>query len=82
MSTRANTSVPDLVKALKDDDWQVRNQAAMSLGLMGPEAKAAVPSLIDVLQGDDKIHPQSCSQSSWANWSGGQGRDPGTDQSP
>src|SRR5262245_7620930 len=48
------TAVPDLIKALEDDDWQVRNQAAVALGVIGPEAKAAVPALITVLQAEDK----------------------------
>src|SRR5262245_50409380 len=47
-------AVPDLIKALEDEDWEVRNQAAVALGVIGPEAKAAVPALIDVLQGEDK----------------------------
>jgi HEAT repeat protein len=33
---------------------QVRHQAAVVLGAIGPEAKAAVPALIDVLQQEDK----------------------------
>jgi HEAT repeat protein len=47
-------AVPDLIQALKDQDWQVRNQAAVALGVIGPEAKTAVPALIDALQAEDK----------------------------
>ena len=47
-------AVPELINALKDDDWQIRNQAAVVLGTIGPEAKAAVPALIDVLGEEDK----------------------------
>jgi hypothetical protein len=41
-------------RALNDDDWHIRTQAAEALGALGPEAKAAVPALIDVLQDEDK----------------------------
>jgi hypothetical protein len=34
-------AVPDLVKALKDEDWRVRESAAEALGKIGPHAKAA-----------------------------------------
>src|SRR5262245_27068730 len=54
LSRLGQTAVAELIKALKDDDWQVRNQAAVALGAIGPEAKAAVPALIDVLQEEDK----------------------------
>src|SRR5215471_2753189 len=54
LSRLGQAAVPELLKALKDDDWQVRNQAAVVLGAIGPEAKAAVPALMDVLQEDDK----------------------------
>jgi hypothetical protein len=46
--------VPDLVRALRDEAWQVRNQAAVALGAIGPEAKDAVPALGEVLQEEDK----------------------------
>src|SRR5262249_49934949 len=54
LSRLGQAAVPELIKALKDDDWQVRNQAAVALGAIGPQAKAAVPALIDVLQEEDK----------------------------
>jgi NADH dehydrogenase len=54
LSRLGQSAVPELIKALKDDNWQVRNQAAVALGAIGPEAKAAVPALIDVLQDEDR----------------------------
>src|SRR5262245_6283433 len=54
LSRLGQAAVPELIEALKDDDWQVRNQAAEVLGVIGPDAKAAVPALIDVLQEEDK----------------------------
>jgi hypothetical protein len=54
LSGMGQAAVPELIKALKDDDWQVRNQAAVALGAIGPEAKAAVPALVEVLQDEDK----------------------------
>src|SRR5262249_12380244 len=48
------SAVPDLIGAMKDDDWDVRNQAVTSLGDIGPEARAGVPALIDALQEEDK----------------------------
>src|SRR5262249_2216139 len=38
-------AVPGLIAALKDEDTVVRWQAALALGLIGPEAKEAVPAL-------------------------------------
>ena len=46
-------AVAQIIKALRED-WQMRNQAAVALGLIGPEARAAVPLLIDALQDEDK----------------------------
>jgi HEAT repeat protein len=41
--------VTALIKQLKDDDIEMRNNAARALALFGPDAKAAVPTLIAVL---------------------------------
>lgn len=41
-------AVPQLLQALKDERWQVREHAADILGLIADEA--AIPFLIDVLQ--------------------------------
>ena len=46
----AASSVPDLVDALKDGDFDVRWYAAMALGKIGPPAQAAVPFLVTLLQ--------------------------------
>ena len=43
-------SVEDLIKALKDEDSEVRLNAAVTLGKMGPKAKAAVPALIKAVE--------------------------------
>src|SRR5262245_56751688 len=48
------TAVPELIGALKDEEWQARTGAAVALGLIGPEAKAAVPALIEALLEEDK----------------------------
>ena len=37
--------MPALIEALKDKSGEVRLQAAQSLGLIGPDAKYAVPAL-------------------------------------
>jgi RNA polymerase sigma factor (sigma-70 family) len=42
--------VTALIKQLKDDDIQVHTQAANALALFGPDAKAAVPTLIKFLR--------------------------------
>ena len=38
-------SIPDLIKALSDEDKDVRAEAAVALAIIGPEAKDAVPEL-------------------------------------
>jgi NADH dehydrogenase len=54
LSRLGQAAVPELITALKDSDWHIRNQAAVALGAIGPTAKEAVPALIDVLQEQDK----------------------------
>jgi NADH dehydrogenase len=54
LSRLGPAAVPKLIDGLKDDDWQIRNQAAVVLGTIGPAAKAAVPALVDALQDEDK----------------------------
>ena len=42
--------MPALIAAVKGDaDWGVREQAANSLGAIGPKASAAIPTLMYVL---------------------------------
>ena len=43
-------AVPDLVEALKDEDWRVREVAAETLGKIGTHAKSAVPVLSNVMK--------------------------------
>ena len=45
--------MPALIEALKDDDNEVRRNAASALGRIGPAAEAAVPALIEALKDDD-----------------------------
>jgi HEAT repeat protein len=42
-----------LGKALKDDDESVRYRVARALGHIGPDAKAAIPALIEALKEPD-----------------------------
>jgi len=43
-------AVPALIQAVRNDaDWDVREQAANSLGALGPKASAAVPHLMHIL---------------------------------
>jgi HEAT repeat protein len=44
-------AVPVLIELLGDSDELVRNGAAVSLGEIGPDAKAAVPALLNVRDG-------------------------------
>jgi len=42
--------VPALINAVRNDqDWDVREQVANSLGSIGPKAAAAVPHLLHIL---------------------------------
>jgi HEAT repeat protein len=46
----AAEAVPDLVRALRDEELRVRWFAAEAVGLIGPDAKAAVPALVEALR--------------------------------
>jgi len=48
------SSVPTLIKALGDNESEVRMNAAEALGRIGPEAKEAVPALIRALDDSDE----------------------------
>jgi HEAT repeat protein len=37
--------VPALTEALRSEPWTVQRQAAIALGRIGPEARAALPAL-------------------------------------
>lgn len=41
------------IEALKDMDWRARANAARSIGEIGPDAKDAVPALIEALSDND-----------------------------
>jgi HEAT repeat protein len=49
MGPEAREAVPELSRALKDDDAMLRAEAAIALGHMGPAAQPAVPALKDLL---------------------------------
>ena len=49
----ATAAVPELVRALRDDDPRVRWFAAGALASIGPGAKASVPALIEALRSKD-----------------------------
>ena len=52
-TSRCPQDVESLVAALKDQNEDVRKAAARTLGDMGPNAKAAVPALIDGLKDEN-----------------------------
>lgn len=52
--TGINTTVPTLVKGLKDEEWIVRREAAESLGQMGLSAQNVIPELIEALTDENK----------------------------
>ncbi len=47
---QAKDAVPRLISALADEHHGVRKEAALSLGKIGPAAKAAIPALDAVRQ--------------------------------
>ena len=46
--------IEELIQALQDDNWRVRQSAVWALGEIRPDAKQAVPHLILALQDDDE----------------------------
>ena len=50
MGPAAQDAVPDLIRVLQDEDWQVEQAAAKALGEVGPAAKDAVPELTRLLR--------------------------------
>ncbi len=51
---KAVEAVPALIDALADENFWVREQAAISLGKIGPAAEAAIPAL-QAIQDDERI---------------------------
>jgi HEAT repeat protein len=49
------TVVPGLIAALDDADLRVRESAALRLRRFGPEAKAAVPRLLELLEQENRL---------------------------
>ena len=54
LSCVSRTKVPVLIKALGDEEGDVRAEAASALGHIGEPAKEAVPALIKTLGDKDK----------------------------
>ncbi len=68
----AKSAIPELIAALKDESVLVRRRAADTLGVFGPEARTAVPALIEVLKDPDPGTKQESSVSEIATASLGQ----------
>src|SRR5262249_17511644 len=52
--SEAPHSIAELIEALQDGDFQIRNEAAVALGELGPEARESVPALTQALEGEAK----------------------------
>src|SRR5262245_44563534 len=52
--SEARHSIAGLIEALQDGDFQIRNEAAVALGELGPEASESVPALTRALEAEDK----------------------------
>jgi HEAT repeat protein len=63
----AKKAIPELGKALKDPDRDVRVQAAQALGEMGPEAKPSFLALLNCARKDKRI---SCAKLLGSRYSG------------
>jgi HEAT repeat protein len=50
----AAPAVPELIKALKDEDAEIRREAEFALGAIGAEAASATAALIEALADDDE----------------------------
>src|SRR5262245_51356484 len=59
---RGDAAVVPLEQALRDRQGRVRKGAAMALGKLGPEAKAAVPSVIGAMHDPDESVRQMASE--------------------
>ena len=53
--------VTDLTEQLKSQNANVRNRAALALGDMGPEAKQAIPALIEAFKDQNELCKQQTS---------------------
>ena len=59
---RGGTVVGQLEQALRDKQGRVRKGAAMALGKLGPEAKSAVPSVLEAMHDPDASVRQMASE--------------------
>src|ERR1035437_9383572 len=50
LGSAAGVVVPEMIKLSADPRWELRLWAADYLGKLGPDAKAAVPALIELLK--------------------------------
>ncbi len=50
---RSRAVVPALIEAVRDNDYQVREEVVVALGRLGPRAQSAVPALIEALKDKD-----------------------------
>jgi HEAT repeat protein len=58
LGSNAKPVVDDVIKALDDSDPMVQGEAAVAIAAIGPDAAAAVPTLLKTLA-DDKAAPDS-----------------------
>ena len=50
LQDKGTAAMPELLKALDNDDWQVRAGAAFALSMLGQDAQAAIPKLRDLAE--------------------------------
>lgn len=55
-------SVPALIDALRNDDKNVRREAAWALGQIGPDAGSAIPALAELLHGKGSGSPSAATK--------------------
>jgi HEAT repeat protein len=53
---RAKEALPALIESLRDEDSDVRGLAAEALGVIGPAAKGAATTLVDMLRHENKCN--------------------------
>jgi vesicle coat complex subunit len=70
-------TLTELQKELKDKDAEVRRNAALGIGSIGPEAKAATPALVPVLKDSDKNVRVAAATALWRMGSAAKAAAPG-----
>src|SRR5688572_23883021 len=58
MPEHSKTIMPDLMARLSDDDAQIRLHTAITMGNIGPEAKAAIPTLLEFTKSDSHVRSE------------------------